>query len=261
MSLLSSWKLKIKRGNTPFYKFLRRLILGFLQSNLPLPRFLKPALRTLYELHFVVIVLFRRMLIYLYREPLFRSRCSSVGKHLQLYTEMPYVDGHPEIYVGDHVVIMGALSILSGRFEDSPILRIEDRVVLGAGVTLSVNREVIIEESVMVANNCRIADNDGHPREAHLRIQNAPLRPRDIRPVRIHRYAWLGNGVQVHKGVTIGEGAIIGANSVVISHIPEYAVAMGNPAEVYFHNVGRPKRLSARVDEEPIPSESAGRSV
>jgi acetyltransferase-like isoleucine patch superfamily enzyme len=38
------------------------------------------------------------------------------------------------------------------------------------------------------------------------------------------------------KGVTIGEGAIIGANSVVISDIPPHSIAMGNPAEVYFRN-------------------------
>jgi acetyltransferase-like isoleucine patch superfamily enzyme len=62
---------------------------------------------------------------------------------------------------------------------------------------------------------------------------------RDIRPVRTRRYAWIGNGAQIMTGVTIGEGAIIDANSVVISSIPDYCLAMGNPAEVYFPNIGR----------------------
>jgi acetyltransferase-like isoleucine patch superfamily enzyme len=43
------------------------------------------------------------------------------------------------------------------------------------------------------------------------------------------------------KGVTIGEGAIVASNSFVITDIPSYSLAMGNPAEVYFRNVGRPK--------------------
>ena len=44
------------------------------------------------------------------------------------------------------------------------------------------------------------------------------------------------------KGVTVGEGAIVGANSVVITDVPAYSLALGNPAEVYFKNFGRPKR-------------------
>jgi acetyltransferase-like isoleucine patch superfamily enzyme len=173
---------------------------------------------------------------------------------------MPYVEGHAEIHIGDDVTIMGKISIISGRFQNRPLLKIEDRAVLGIDTTISVNQEVIIEEDVMIANNCRIADNDGHPREAHLRIQRAPLKPRDIRPVRIRRYAWLGTGVQVHKGVTIGEGAIIGSNSVVISNIPAYAVAMGNPAEVYFHNVGCPPKAAAPT-ENPGSRDTAGQPM
>ena len=253
MSVLGNLKLKIKRGETPFYRLLRQFTLGFLRSNLPWPQFLKPVLRGLYDLHFAVIVLFKRALIYFYREPLFRARCASVGKSLHLYSAMPYIDGHAEIHLGDNVTIMGQMNILSGHIHERPILKIEDRVILGSDTTISVNREVIIEEDVMIANHCRIADNDGHPREAHLRIQHAPLRARDIRPVRIRRYAWLGTGVQVHKGVTIGEGAIIGSHSVVISHIPDYAVAMGNPAEVYFHNVGRPKPAPASPESASQP--------
>jgi acetyltransferase-like isoleucine patch superfamily enzyme len=47
------------------------------------------------------------------------------------------------------------------------------------------------------------------------------------------------------KGVTIGQGAVIGANSVAISDVPPYCLAMGNPAEVYFRNHGRPSKAAA----------------
>jgi acetyltransferase-like isoleucine patch superfamily enzyme len=75
-----------------------------------------------------------------------------------------------------------------------------------------------------------------------LRAQNAPIHPRDIRPVRICKYAWIGNGSYIMKGVTIGEGAVIGANSVVISDVPPYSLALGNPAEVFMRNYGRPTK-------------------
>jgi acetyltransferase-like isoleucine patch superfamily enzyme len=131
---------------------------------------------------------------------------------------------------------------MCGRFLDQPVLRVGDRCIIGGDTVISVNKEVVIEDDVMISTDCRISDNDGHPRDAELRATYAPLQERDMQPVLIRRYAWIGNGAHIRKGVTIGEGAIIGANSVVISNIPDYCVAMGNPAEVFFKNVGRPKR-------------------
>jgi len=42
------------------------------------------------------------------------------------------------------------------------------------------------------------------------------------------------------KGVTIGEGAVIGCNSVVMSDIPPFALALGNPARILVQDFGRP---------------------
>ena len=58
------------------------------------------------------------------------------------------------------------------------------------------------------------------------------------------------------KGVTIGEGAIIGANSVVISDVPPFALALGNPAEVLIRGFGKPstaKRNRGRAATEGEP--------
>jgi acetyltransferase-like isoleucine patch superfamily enzyme len=43
---------------------------------------------------------------------------------------------------------------------------------------------------------------------------------------------WIGVGVIVLRGVTIGDGSVIGANSVVTKDIPPYAIAVGSPARV-----------------------------
>ena len=61
------------------------------------------------------------------------------------------------------------------------------------------------------------------------------------------------------KGVTIGEGAIIGANSVVISDIPPYCLAMGNPAEVILRNLGKKKTPAPPQPDtapDPVPVET-----
>lgn len=52
------------------------------------------------------------------------------------------------------------------------------------------------------------------------------------KPIRIEDKAWIGFDVTILKGVSIGEGAIIGAKSVVTRDIPAWTVAAGNPAKV-----------------------------
>ena len=52
------------------------------------------------------------------------------------------------------------------------------------------------------------------------------------RPVNIGDYAWIGMNCLILKGVTIGEGAIIGAGSVVTRDVPPFCLAAGSPARV-----------------------------
>jgi|GEM_PF-776259 len=52
------------------------------------------------------------------------------------------------------------------------------------------------------------------------------------RPVVIKDFVWVGCHAIILGGLTIGEGAIIGAKSVVFKDVPDYAVVMGNPARV-----------------------------
>jgi len=52
------------------------------------------------------------------------------------------------------------------------------------------------------------------------------------RPVYVGNNAWIGFDACILPGVTIGEGAIVGARSVVISDVPAYAIVGGNPARI-----------------------------
>ncbi|MGD0500279.1 MAG: acyltransferase [Bryobacteraceae bacterium] len=136
----------------------------------------------------------------------------------------------------------------------------KDRSGLGWNCTIVVNREVVLEEDVKVSWGCRISDSDGHPREADRRAAGEPPDAKDVLPVRICRHAWIGNGACIMKGVTIGEGAIVGVNSVVISNIPAYSLAMGNPAEVILRNVGLPttaRKSRPAPEAEPRKSQEA----
>jgi len=51
-------------------------------------------------------------------------------------------------------------------------------------------------------------------------------------PIRICDKAWIGMNAIILKGVTIGEGAVVGASAVVTHDVPAWSVVAGNPAKV-----------------------------
>ena len=123
---LASLILRLKRADTPFFRFARKAYDFAWAASLPVPRVLKPVGRLLYDLRSVVILLWRRSKAFLYTQPLFSCRCESVGKRLQL-AAMPTVRGHTRIHIGDDVRFGRNLTISSGRFCDNPTLTIGNR--------------------------------------------------------------------------------------------------------------------------------------
>lgn len=257
MSFVNRLILRVKRSDSAFTRILKWVVIrGFYYPSLPpLPRLLMPALRALYSFHFLTIRIFRTILTIFYRNPLFQSKCASFGRGVYI-GGMPFVTGPVEIYMGDGSGLGEKVSIMSGRIIDRPRLVLKDYAGVGMNTIIVVNREIVIEEHVIISWGCTISDSDGHPREADRRAAGEPADAKDILPVRIGRYAWIGNGSYILKGVTIGEGAIVGANSVVISNIPPYSLAMGNPAEVILRNFGLPTtaRKKRPAQEAPPPS-------
>jgi acetyltransferase-like isoleucine patch superfamily enzyme len=53
----------------------------------------------------------------------------------------------------------------------------------------------------------------------------------DAKPITIGNNVWVGFGVVIMPGVTIGDGAVIGCRSVVYDDVEPYSVAAGNPAK------------------------------
>jgi acetyltransferase-like isoleucine patch superfamily enzyme len=232
--------LQIRRAQTPGYANLKAIILYLLHVHVPIPNFIKPVLRAMYMTHWSAARAFRRCWVVLYFEPLFRSRCDRVGERLFLWA-LPDVRGHGHIEIGDDVSISGKIGVSSGRTHDNPRLIIGNKVTIGSNVGFVVNQEIVLEDGVRIASDCSIRDSDSHPMDFRHRLAGAPPFASEIKPVRICKNAWIGLGCTICKGVTIGEGAIIGSRSVVMTDIPPYARAAGNPARVLV-NPGPPKR-------------------
>lgn len=89
--------------------------------------------------------------------------------------------------------------------------------------TITCFKKIDIGNNVRIGANCVIADGDFHLDDPRVGKPN---------PITIKDNVWLGYGVIVMKGVTIGENSIIGMNSVVTKDIPANSIAVGSPAKV-----------------------------
>lgn len=94
-------------------------------------------------------------------------------------------------------------------------------------LTLVDDTHIYVGDNVMMAPNVVLAT-AAHPVLPELREKGYQYNA----PVRIGEDCWLGAGVIVLPGVTIGWGSVIGAGSVVTKDIPENVVAFGNPCRV-----------------------------
>lgn len=86
---------------------------------------------------------------------------------------------------------------------------------------------IYIGDYTMLGPNVVLATG-GHPVLPELRERGLQFNM----PIRIGRNCWLGAGVIVLPGVTIGDNSVIGAGSVVTKDIPSNVVAVGNPCRV-----------------------------
>lgn len=114
------------------------------------------------------------------------------------------------------------------------VLFIGENVQINDYVHITAMQNVIIGNNVLMASKIYISDcthgsykgdeNDSDPKSIPSeRILFSS-------PVNIKNNVWLGESVSVLPGVTIGEGTIVGANSVVSKSLPDNVIAVGSPA-------------------------------
>jgi acetyltransferase-like isoleucine patch superfamily enzyme len=102
------------------------------------------------------------------------------------------------------------------------ILKIGDECGF-SGTVIGCQNEIILEDNVKCGANTLITDTDWHQDD---------FRSGKPKPIFIGKNVWLGEGVRVLKGVSIGENSVIGAASIVTRDIPSNVIAAGNPCKV-----------------------------
>jgi acetyltransferase-like isoleucine patch superfamily enzyme len=102
---------------------------------------------------------------------------------------------------------------------------LQGRVSIGEYTMLNGPR-IMCDSEVEIGDYCLIAWN--------VVLMDSYRAPKDsqARPIRIGKNVWIGFDSIVLPGVTIGEGAIVGARSVVREDVPAYSIVAGNPARI-----------------------------
>lgn len=125
--------------------------------------------------------------------------------------------------------------LFNGQIKDGTYLTPPMSVDCASQVTLGKNVYINHHVTMMSLGGVQIDDGAMLGPEVGLFTVNHEsdnLRTIMTKLIHIEKGAWLGARVSVLPGVTIGQGAIVGTNSVVTKDIPPYTIAVGNPARV-----------------------------
>lgn len=104
-----------------------------------------------------------------------------------------------------------------------------DRMKVGSNVFINSNLlamargGITIEDDVQIAGNVSLLSNNHDPYDRMVLT---------LKQVLIKKGAWIGANAVILPGVCVGKHAIVGAGSVVTKDVPDYGVAVGNPARV-----------------------------
>ncbi|AMA09217.1 acyltransferase [Picosynechococcus sp. PCC 73109] len=131
---------------------------------------------------------------------------------------------------------IGILSIISNKCK-----------IQGSPKQISVGNYSFIGKAYITTNahisiGSHVAINDGVQILTASHIVNDPKWATLAKPIVINDFAWIATNAIILPGVNIGKGAVIGAGAVVTKNIPDYRIAVGNPAKLT--NKSREKELS-----------------
>jgi acetyltransferase-like isoleucine patch superfamily enzyme len=167
------------------------------------------------------------------------QKCKT-GVNTILYPESKIINciGNKElIEIGVNCHIRGELFIFGHGGE----ICIGDYCYVGERTKIWSAGKIFIGDRVLISHNVNILDSQTHPISASQRHQQFKQiittgHPKEIdlqeQPVHIKNDVLIACMAIILRGVTIGEGAIVGAGSVVTKDVPPWTIVAGNPAKI-----------------------------
>ncbi len=163
-----------------------------------------------------------RLFFKCYNELFLRLSGVCVGRGIK-YEGLLRVYGGKRVRIGDYAQFGSGVIVEAAQ---GATVEIGARTYIGRYGTVIAKKKVVIGCDCLIAPFGYIIDAD------HGRQPDIPMCKQDMVkcPIRIGNNVWLGVGVAVLKGVVIGDGAIVGARSVVTRSLEAASVSAGSPA-------------------------------
>jgi acetyltransferase-like isoleucine patch superfamily enzyme len=153
-------------------------------------------------------------------------RCTEVGSLTRVKGRVLVVnDGH--IRLGSRVMFWAFPTPIELAAVHGGYLSIGDGTSLNRGVCICAQQSVAIGRNCGIGNDCLIIDTDFH------QVGDLGTFRGDVAaPIVIGDDVWLAARTVILKGVTIGDGAVVCAGSVVATSVPPHTMVGGSPARV-----------------------------
>ncbi|USD67792.1 acyltransferase [Vibrio sp. SCSIO 43136] len=164
--------------------------------------------------------------------PAFKAKAAQHGNQLYIYGGTPLVTGPLNLTVGSQCRISGHTTFSARTATVEPQLIIANNVGIGWQTTIAVGTKVVLGNNVRIAGQCNLFGYSGHPIDAKRRAAGEPDDASQVGDIVLEDDVWLGSKVVVMSGVTIGQGTVVAAGSIVTKSLPSNVIAAGNPAKV-----------------------------
>ena len=174
------------------------------------------------------------------RDLIARNKTRVTGTDFTFYPEtiITNMQNDPsKIVIGTHTNVRGTLQI----FKYGGKIMIGNDCYVGDGSRIWSGEEIHIGNDVLISHNVNIVDTQAHELDSAERanrhralIKDGPWEQKgsiETRRIIIKDKVWISFNVIILKGVTIGEGAVVAAGSVVTKDVEPYTMVAGNPAK------------------------------
>jgi maltose O-acetyltransferase len=139
----------------------------------------------------------------------------------------PSVHNYGTLIIGERLRLVSTIATLEMSIGEEGTLDIGDNVFINYGCSIAATHKIHIGSQCAIGTYVIMMDNDFHRIEPERRFERPPSAP-----IVLEDNVWLGARVIVLRGVTIGQGCVVGAGSVVAHDIPPRSLAAGVPAKV-----------------------------
>lgn len=151
------------------------------------------------------------------------------------FWKIGYLAGCDCISIGDNTIFQNNVCLTAWRTNTSNV----PEIVIGKNCSFGINNHITCTNKITIGDYCltgkwvTITDNShGSTEKDFLSIPPIKREMVSKGPVIIGKNVWIGDKATILPGVTIGDSAVIAANSVVTKDVPPYCVVAGNPARI-----------------------------